>query len=91
MLLAVYFIGFGPTNTAVELDKDFTPIRYHRSFRILMAMAQFILPTFAHVCFIGFCPAVVTSNPVCGRMLKKQGGAEAENICRGHMQIKQEG
>jgi hypothetical protein len=54
-------------------------------------MAQFILPTFAHVCFIGFCPAVVTSNPVCGRMLKKQGGAEAENICRGHMQIKQEG
>ena len=33
-----------------------------------------ILPTFAHICFIGFCPAVVNSNPVCGRMLKKQVG-----------------
>ena len=44
------------------------------SFLILLAMAPLILPTFAHICFIGFCPAVVNSNPVCGRMLKKQVG-----------------
>ena len=39
------------------------------SFLILLAMAPLILPTFAHICFIGFCPAVVNSSPVCGRML----------------------
>ena len=50
------------------------------SFLILLAMAPLILLAFAHICFIRFCLAAVTSNPVCGRMMKKQGGAEAGKI-----------
>ena len=44
-----------------------------------------ILSTFAPPYFIIVCPAALGSNLVCGRMLKKYGGANAEKICQGQL------